>query len=172
MAPGLAGGLLHPVNQLAPELAGWIGNWGNNIALTVGLAWLLARGKNAPNPIRWQTVLQAMLLETTLFLAIKALTWHAAGILARPSGTDGGFPSGHTAAHVCLATLFSSAYPKWTWVWYGWAGLMAWSRVSCGAHFGYQVVAGAVLGFAVAFHQLNSDRRRPSVALREQTALQ
>nr|WP_246385851.1 phosphatase PAP2 family protein [Armatimonas rosea] len=98
-----------------------------------------------------------MLVETVVYLAIKGATWginikhHTYGLalLPRPSGGDGGFPSGHTAAHVCLAYLLTERYPKLAPLWWFWAALMAWSRVEAGAHWAYQIVAGAVLGAAV-----------------------
>ena len=130
-------------------LASKIGREGNNGALVLALGTLLYlawRNKDRPLAL-W--VVAVMLIETAVYGAIKAITWHGFHVLARPSGGDGGFPSGHTAAHVCLAFLLTERYPKLAPLWWFWAALMAWSRVEAGAHWAYQILAGVALGAAV-----------------------
>ncbi|MBC7808982.1 MAG: phosphatase PAP2 family protein [Akkermansiaceae bacterium] len=90
--------------------------------------------------------------ETGLYLVAKGTTWYGFHILSRPSGTDGGFPSGHTAAAVVVAWLLAERFgAAWAPVFYVIAAGIAWSRVADGAHFAYQVLGGAILGFGVAW---------------------
>ena len=90
--------------------------------------------------------------ETGLYMFAKGVTWFGFGILSRPSGTDGGFPSGHTAAAVVVAWLLSERFgAAWAPLFYAVAAGIAWSRVTDGAHFAYQVLAGAILGYGVAW---------------------
>lgn len=90
--------------------------------------------------------------ETALYGVTKAVTWYGMHQWSRPSGSDGGFPSGHTAATVALAWILSEQFgPKWSPLFYAIASAVAWSRVADGAHYGYQVAAGAVLGYVVAW---------------------
>ncbi len=86
---------------------------------------------------------------------------------ARPSAVDAGaffkefpcipapyalasFPSGHATTVFALAAVLSLWYPRWTAAWLGLAAVVGWSRIALGAHFPSDVLAGAVLGSAVA----------------------
>ena len=127
-------------------LAKHIGREGNTGALVVALGLLLYLAWKRKDRARALWVVSVMLVETAVYGALKAITWHGFHVLARPSGGDGGFPSGHTAAHICLAYLLTEWWPRGAPLWWFWAGLMAWSRVESGAHFAYQTLAGMVLG--------------------------
>ena len=62
------------------------------------------------------------------------------------------FPSGHTSAAFALATLFSSIYRDRLWVSflsYGLATGVAWSRMYDNKHWPSDVFIGAALGFAI-----------------------
>ena len=130
-------------------LAKRIGREGNTGALVIALGLLLYLAWKHKDRALAVWVVSVMLVETALYGALKAITWHGFHILARPSGGDGGFPSGHTTAHVCLAFLLTERWPRGAPLWWFWAGLMAWSRVEAGAHWAYQVAAGLVLGTLV-----------------------
>jgi membrane-associated phospholipid phosphatase len=145
-------------NALGVEpLAVRIGREGNTGALVLALSFFLIQAWRQKDKALARWVVLVMLVETGVYLALKGATWginikhHTYGLalLPRPSGGDGGFPSGHTAAHVCLAYLLAERYPKLAPVWWFWAALMAWSRVEAGAHWAYQLVAGMVLGGTV-----------------------
>ena len=70
----------------------------------------------------------------------------------RPSGSPGGFPSGHTSAAAFGASslVYSCARvnPFVSGLAVIGAGTVGVSRIEAGAHFLYQVVAGAFLGWA------------------------
>lgn len=137
-------------NALGLEpLAKHIGREGNTLALVLALGTLLVLAWRKRDRALALWVVAVMLVETATYGLLKALTWHGFHLLPRPSGSDGGFPSGHTAAHVCLAFLLSERCPKLAPLWWLWAAVMAWSRVESGAHWAYQVAAGIVLGGVV-----------------------
>ena len=78
------------------------------------------------------------------------------------------FPSGHAALLFALAAVFSIRWPKWRWVWFSIAGLVALSRVAIGVHWPSDVVAGALIGLGCVefftwlegqLHHRNSLRR-------------
>lgn len=116
------------------------------LAVLLYLAW---RSKDRAAAIR---IAACIGTETAIFAVTKGVTWFGFGVLSRPSGTDGGFPSGHTAASVVVAWLLSERFgAKWSPVFYGIAAAIGWSRVADGAHFAYQVLGGAVLGFGVSY---------------------
>jgi membrane-associated phospholipid phosphatase len=69
----------------------------------------------------------------------------------RPDGKRmDGFPSGHTCAVTMLAWILTDKYPKFGFAFYGLAALIGYSRWESNAHYGSQVLAGAILGLAVA----------------------
>ncbi len=108
---------------------------------------------------------------------VGAATVAAAGLMdqllkntvcrARPSAPDAGaffsnfpcvpakyayasFPSGHATTAFATAVLLTLWYPRWAGVWLGLAALVGLSRVLLGSHFPSDVLAGALLGSAVA----------------------
>jgi len=58
------------------------------------------------------------------------------------------FPSGHTAAAFVMASVFSQLFPDWSWLFFGWASLVAFSRVYLGVHYPTDTLAGLVLGIS------------------------
>ncbi len=65
------------------------------------------------------------------------------------SGTDG-FPSGHTTTVFAAAVVFSLFKPSWTAAFFAVAVVIGIARILAGAHYPSDVLAGAVLGTAVA----------------------
>lgn len=60
------------------------------------------------------------------------------------------FPSGHAAVSFACATVLALAVPRLRVPLYALAALIAFSRVYVGVHYPGDVVAGAVLGIAIA----------------------
>lgn len=60
------------------------------------------------------------------------------------------FPGGHAAAAFALATVLSAWHPRWRWVLYGAATVMALTRLYLDRHFPGDCLVGGVLGFWVA----------------------
>lgn len=105
---------------------------------------------------QWAVVLLvAISLLAVLVLCIKFLVRRQ-----RPEGEWGGiyrntdphsFPSGHAARAFLIAVIGSALGPEWVgillWIW---APLVALARVAMGVHYFSDVLAGALLGIAVA----------------------
>ncbi len=119
------------------------------IVLAAGLLlWQAFRA--GPRLVAWW-LLADSLLTPLCVEGLKAITR-----LPRPRDLDGhigynGFPSGHTTYSFALAWLLTQIHPRLAPLWYVWAVAIGWSRVEGGAHFRYQVLAGAVLGTGVAW---------------------
>ena len=62
---------------------------------------------------------------------------------------DSSFPSGHSTAAFCSATVLSSALPAFTFVFFTIAVLVAISRVYLGMHYPSDITVGATIGFTV-----------------------
>ena len=60
------------------------------------------------------------------------------------------FPSGHTVAAFCLATMTGIVFGGPFLTLYGWACGVGLSRVLLGAHFPGDTIAGAIIGSAIA----------------------
>jgi hypothetical protein len=70
----------------------------------------------------------------------------------KPFSNNQSFPSGHSSQAFAVATAIAENYPVW-WVQtlcYGGAGLVGYARIEQNAHYASDVVAGALLGWAVA----------------------
>ena len=75
------------------------------------------------------------------------------------------FPSGHAATSFAGATLLALALPRLAWPLLVLAAAIGWSRVYVGVHWPSDVLAGALLGAALAFGvralpRLRAARRR------------
>lgn len=63
---------------------------------------------------------------------------------------DASFPSGHSTASFCTATVFSSILPGLSILFFMFASLIAVSRVYLGMHYPSDIAVGALLGVVTA----------------------
>lgn len=73
----------------------------------------------------------------------------------RPNGGTGGFPSGHATHAFAMAFLLTWLFPRFAWLWYALAVVIAWSRIENDWHTGVQVAAGVVLGISIAWAMIS-----------------
>lgn len=59
------------------------------------------------------------------------------------------FPSGHSQTMFTVATMLSMAWPRYRWLWLGFAAVICLTRVIVHDHFLSDVVFGATLGYAM-----------------------
>lgn len=111
----------------------------------VGIAAYRRRGTAGAGIAWW-------MLDTPLVLFLCGDIWKLilnAPRPAHPGVPDHGFPSGHTMSAFALAYVVTEIDPRWGVIWYVNATLMGWSRVEGVAHYPYQVILGAPMGFAI-----------------------
>jgi len=155
-------------NPAIAKLAGTIGHPVHDTFLTLGIMdlWL-----NRPKGHRREGLLECLrvtglLAGIVLFFKVGTTLlakWAVTSPLLstmfgwllelgkRPDGKRmDGFPSGHTCAVTMLAWILTDKYPKFGFVFYGLAALIGYSRWESNAHYGSQVLAGAILGLVVA----------------------
>lgn len=59
------------------------------------------------------------------------------------------FPSAHAANTFAQAALLSQRHANLKWLWFGFASLVSFSRISVGVHYPGDVLGGGLLGIAV-----------------------
>jgi membrane-associated phospholipid phosphatase len=105
------------------------------------------------------TGIGGLILVQAIKFGSTAMFPHAA-FLRRPSTGGGGFPSGHAQASFMLAYMIGARYPKLAIPAYFVAAIITWSRVPY-EHFFYQIVAGGIVGLAVAVAVESIFERKP-----------
>jgi undecaprenyl-diphosphatase len=88
-------------------------------------------------------------------LAIKHLTERPRPFLEHDAivrvacPTDFSFPSGHAATAFMMAVILSTQFPRYKYAFYFLACLVGFSRIYLGVHYSSDVIAGAIIGYAV-----------------------
>lgn len=128
------------------DIAGPISGLVNTVFLTSGYLLLLL-------PSLWRRDWREFILVAGIGIAMtilaQGLKFTVGHWLPRPSGSPGGFPSGHAMAAFTLAFLIHRRLPRVGWLAYAVAALITWARVANHDHWFYQVAAGAILGLVV-----------------------
>ncbi len=141
------------------EQFGLIGQWLGDWRVLLGVSGiLLALGAARSQVLLRQAGLSTLIAHAYAAGAVQSLK-HLVG-RARPrltqesslligpnfdSGYDS-FPSGHTTASVAIAVVIARRFPRFSWLAYGVAAVIAASRVIKGSHFPVDVLAGVCLG--------------------------
>jgi len=128
--------------------AAFVSSAGNQVFIALGIVLLSANAfrRREPREI-WLVLLVAAGITVGVQLLKLAVGWCS----PRPSGSPGGFPSGHAAFAFGLAFMLSQRFPRLSVLWYAAAVAIAWSRLEMDKHYPYQVWGGAVLGLETAF---------------------
>lgn len=149
--------LLREANDRYNSTADSINGFLSNDALAVGTPWIgvLALGSGDYRvPIRLlEAQVLALGMSEGLKLAFRRERPYVTHTDVRtPNGTESSFslPSSHASLAFAGATILSDAYPRWTWPAYGWATLVAVSRVYNGVHYPTDILAGALVGIGAA----------------------
>jgi undecaprenyl-diphosphatase len=122
------------------------------LAIAVGIS-----GFSWSRPWLWTRVGAAILLAESCSAALKRWFERARPPVADPlpeslveTPATYSFPSGHATVSFACATVLALAVPRLAVPLYALAVLISFSRVYVGVHFPLDVLAGAVLGIAIA----------------------
>jgi undecaprenyl-diphosphatase len=119
--------------------------------------WMLIRGK--PN-VR----LAAILLILTIVVSDQLNSFVLKFLFARlrpchvlpdvhllvGCGSGYSFPSSHAVNNFAGALVLAFCIPRWRWAFFGFAALIAFSRVYVGVHYPFDVIGGALVGVCCA----------------------
>lgn len=119
--------------------------------------WMLIRGK--PN-VR----LAAILLILTIVVSDQLNSFVLKFLFARlrpchvlpdvhllvGCGSGFSFPSSHAVNNFAGAVVLAFCIPRWRWAFFGFAALIAFSRVYVGVHYPFDVIGGALVGACCA----------------------
>jgi undecaprenyl-diphosphatase len=147
----------------------------------VGLLWLalLIRGG-----LRGRTA--ALVLIPTIVLSDQLSSFVLKFILERPRpchellnvhllvgcGSGFSFPSSHAVNTFAGALVLSYFLPRWTWAFFTYAVIIAFSRVYVGVHYPSDVLGGAMLGLAIGGIMILAFRFLETIWLRRGQELQ
>ncbi|MCK4325044.1 MAG: phosphatase PAP2 family protein [Armatimonadetes bacterium] len=111
---------------------------------------------------RWKYIIRnvvaGLVVQTATVQVLKHLTGRP-----RPADFDGltvfygpgtdfhSFPSSHAAYAFMLATVAGAYFPRWRWLAYGGATVIALSRVMLDRHFISDIMVGAFIGYMAAY---------------------
>lgn len=70
------------------------------------------------------------------------------------------FPSFHAMLGFCAVPILSKEFPKFKYVWIGFASLIAFSRIYFGLHFLSDVLVGGAIGYLIGFGILKLEREK------------
>jgi undecaprenyl-diphosphatase len=121
------------------------------------LLWMLIRGNR-------NTRLTALLLIVTIIFSDQLSSSIVKYLFERPRpchtlhgvhllvgcGSGFSFPSSHAVNNFAAALIITFFFPRSFWWWFGYASLVAFSRVYVGVHYPFDVFGGAVIGLFCA----------------------
>lgn len=167
---------LHNPQKAMPPIANRLAEgWGSGLTALPVLAGMYVIGHKHDNPHLRHATLAGM----QAFVISAGAAWTLKQLSQRPRPDQNpdptiwngpfdhrshdAFPSGHTMRAVALATVLAGVYhhrPVWGLVFYGLAGITAFSRLQRGDHWPSDVVAGALLGFGIGRAVLAFNREK------------
>ena len=148
-------GIDEPWFERLGEIGQWLGDWRALLGVSGLILALSALNKNASLREAGVATLIAHAYAALAVQSLKHLVGRARPRLSHESSLfigpnfNSGFdslPSGHTTASVAIAIVVARRFPRYAWLAYGVAGVIAASRVIKGSHFPGDVLAGICLG--------------------------
>lgn len=106
--------------------------------------------ETASRPLFWSLIASGVLVHVVKHLFGRGRPKHDAGFLGPTlKGGYESFPSGHATAAFCFAHVLSHYYPKYRFLFYGFAVVVGLERIEDAHHFPSDILGGAILGIVV-----------------------
>jgi len=119
--------------------------------LVAGGVLMLFSGRKWTHHAMTCMITQFIVVHVLKHLIGRVRPCHSGGawLITGPSWDHVAYPSGHTAAMMTMALILNRRYPKLRLIWFTLPLIIAWSRLHADAHFAADLLAGALVGFAV-----------------------
>lgn len=110
----------------------------------------------------WSKVLgKALILDTVIVYAIKTALQRPRPAVGLENVVTSSFPSGHASYAFVLAVVLSAAFPRARRFLFGFATLVALTRVFLGYHYPSDILVGAVIGYLSGYYLLYRNGESP-----------
>lgn len=134
------------------------GGGGSDKVIAGFLLYGMAKKDDRARAVAFDAIVSSVIATKAITPALKELTGRE-----RPNGgDDASFPSNHATQAFAVASVIAAHYPekRWvSWVAYGLANGVAFSRVYHDVHFTSDVIAGAAIGALVGRTVVTTNRR-------------
>ncbi len=141
----------HPTKHIY----GWalfLSEWAYHLLIAFAVVFFAVYEKKRRDGSFVSTLLAMLLIAATVNIIKYTPFGH---LTPRPSGYQGGFPSGHTATSFAIAYFVSLKMPKLSLPMFLIAAAVGFSRLFAGsefaAHYPYQIISGSLFGTYLAW---------------------
>jgi len=130
---------------------GWVSNFGSVFAIMVVVAslFLWAGKKRDWIAVLWSSFIFSFVINSLLKFLVARARPYGMAISYFPGAIAYSFPSLHATVAFSLLPVLNKKFPKLKWFWVLFALLVSYGRVYLGLHYPTDVIAGALLGYAI-----------------------
>ena len=143
-------------SPILDQILPWLTYLGSHFAviLFIILSWIITKQRKVFRHLVLLYAVQSAVIYSLKFLIRRErplFILEMASKLSKGPGEilDPSFPSAHSVFAFMMATLLANQFPRYQVIFFVVAGLIGWTRIYLGLHYPTDVIAGALLGYAI-----------------------